>query len=315
MSNSFESPTTNPYIERINAVIDYINAHITTDLPLNVLAEKAAFSPFHFHRIFKSITGETVNQFVNRLRLERAAALLKGAPSMSILDAATACGFNSASVFSRSFKKHFGIPPRTWDRITPLKNSKNGQVLDGFPRYTVEQLAAFEGQASFPVVIESLPARQLAYIRIRAAYNWERNMRAYHTLLNWYQRQGGDIATAQMIGMSPDDPTLVPLEKYQYDWCVIVPDSWQASGEISMRPFPACTIASVVCDGDIYLVDKIWQYLFDYWLPRSRYQPDNLPAMEIFLSLPHLGDFQRWHQRCALPITDLYAHWTPDINP
>lgn len=311
MTDPKVTPVQPIYLERINTVIDYIGAHLTEDLALDVLAEQAAFSPFHFHRIFKMITGETLNHFVMRMRLERAALMLKSAPNMTLLDAAIACGFKSASVFSRAFKKHFGITPRTWDRSTPLKNSKNGQVLEGFSRYTVDQLADFEQNETFSVDIQHISEQRLAYVRVRAAYDWDRSLEAYNTLVDWYQRRGGDLASAQMMGMSPDDPSLVPLEKYQYDWCIVVPDDWQASDNINIRTFPACTIASITCDGDIYLVDRIWQYLFEYWLPRSPYQADNLPAMEMFLSLPHLSGFQHWHQQNVLPIIDVYAHWTP----
>lgn len=65
------------YERRINDVIDYISAHRGEDLRLDRLAAIAAFSPFHFHRVFKAVTGETIADFVQRLRLERAARALR----------------------------------------------------------------------------------------------------------------------------------------------------------------------------------------------------------------------------------------------
>ncbi len=64
------------YIHRINKVIDYIEAHIDGDLSLEILADVASFSPFHFHRIFSAFVGETLNDFIKRLRIEKAASLL-----------------------------------------------------------------------------------------------------------------------------------------------------------------------------------------------------------------------------------------------
>lgn len=124
----------NLYIRRINAVIDHARENLKEDLSLDVLAQVAGFSPFHFHRVFKSITGETLSDMVVRLRLERAAVLLRSSPELSITDAAFECGFRSVSVFSRLFKRHYGLNARQWDRQHPLKNSKNGQVLKGFTR-------------------------------------------------------------------------------------------------------------------------------------------------------------------------------------
>jgi AraC family transcriptional regulator len=134
----------NIYLQRINLVLNHIREHLTDDLSVNALAQVASFSPFHFHRVFKTLTGETLNDIVMRLRLERAVSLLKASPNMPIMEAAAACGFASASTFSRAFKKRFGISARSWDRRSLLKESKNGQVIDGFPHYTIESLSEIE---------------------------------------------------------------------------------------------------------------------------------------------------------------------------
>jgi AraC family transcriptional regulator len=54
----------NFYIQRINAVVSHIRENLDDDLSLDTLARVAGFSPFHFHRIFKAITTETVNECV-----------------------------------------------------------------------------------------------------------------------------------------------------------------------------------------------------------------------------------------------------------
>lgn len=64
------------YTARINRVIDYIEANIDKDLSLEELANVAHFSPFHFHRIFSAMVGETLNGFTQRIRIEKAAAKL-----------------------------------------------------------------------------------------------------------------------------------------------------------------------------------------------------------------------------------------------
>ena len=127
------SKQTNIYLQRLNIVINHIRENSTEDLSLSELAQVAGFSPFHFHRLFKSLTDETVSDMASRFRLERAASLLRASPGLSITDAAFECGFRSVSVFSRTFKKHYGMNARDWDRQSPLKNSKNGKASDDFP--------------------------------------------------------------------------------------------------------------------------------------------------------------------------------------
>ena len=67
-SNSSQS-LRNEYISRINRVIDYIEKHMQEEIRLSKMAEIANFSKFHFHRIFYGITGETLNAFIQRIRL------------------------------------------------------------------------------------------------------------------------------------------------------------------------------------------------------------------------------------------------------
>jgi AraC family transcriptional regulator len=291
--------TSDEYLRRIHLVLDYIRANVADDLSLDTLADVAAFSPFHFHRIFTALVGETVNQCARRLRLERAAALLKADPTMSISAAALECGFESPSVFSRAFKRQFGITAREWDRRAPLNNSKNGQVLNGFPLYTDDQLAAM----GFRVEIRPLPAQSLAYIRVANAYsNPARIVNAYERLIAWYAARGGRRGDTLLIGMSQDDPEVTPLRLCRYDICLTVPQDWRGDGDIAIRPLPACYLALLHCAGDIYAVDRAWQYLYRYWLPRSRYLPDNLPAMELYRRQPDEIGWEVYDIDCAVPV-------------
>jgi AraC family transcriptional regulator len=65
------------YAKRIDRVIDYLRENLHRPVKLAELADVACFSEFHFHRIFGAVSGETLNNFTNRLRLEKAARLLR----------------------------------------------------------------------------------------------------------------------------------------------------------------------------------------------------------------------------------------------
>lgn len=296
----------NAYVERINLVIDHITARLDEDLSLAVLADVAGFSPFHFHRIFTTLVGETVNDFVNRVRITRAAQLLRATPDLRILDAALACGYTSASGFSRAFRKQFGISPRQWDRQSPLQDSKIGQEPGDFPTYTLDNLADF-AQTDIPKVeVRSLPAQRLATIRVYDSYrDYRRIVGAYEQLLRWFAGHGGDPTRATVYGMSLDDRHITPLAQCRFDWSVAVPDGWTGTSQIRITSFPACRIASVHVHGDLTMLDKAWQCLWYYWLPRSRYQPANLPAMEIYRRQPLEMGWESYDMDCAIPLEDL----------
>lgn len=294
-----------PYLRRINAVIDHIRLHPDGDLSLAALAGVAGFSPFHFHRLFSGIVGETVHDFVLRVRLDRAAALMKGSPTLSALDAALASGFTSASAFSRAFKRRYGLSPRRWDRHAPLRESKNGQVLDGFPRYTVEALGAVATEGEFAVRVREEAAVRLAYVRVTNAYQPAPILAAYDDLCAWYRARGGDPLRATLIGMSQDDPEVTPLELCHYDLCLTAPATWAGGGAVAVRDFPACRLATLHCAGDIFRVDRAWQYLYRHWLPRSRYLPANLPALELFRRQPAEIGWEWYDLECAVPVVEL----------
>jgi AraC family transcriptional regulator len=110
-------PTAHPdYVARINRVFDHIDAHLAEPLDLTSLARVAYVSPWHFHRIFQALTGETLADRVRRRRVEVAAMRLVGEPLVTALTIALDVGFGSAEVFTRAFRAHFGVTPTAWRR-------------------------------------------------------------------------------------------------------------------------------------------------------------------------------------------------------
>jgi AraC-like DNA-binding protein len=71
------------YEQRVNRVIDHVRTHLAEELSLATLARVAAFSPFHFHRVFRAVTGETLFGFIQRQRLEKAAGALHQHPGLT----------------------------------------------------------------------------------------------------------------------------------------------------------------------------------------------------------------------------------------
>src|SRR5262249_10556788 len=147
------------YLSRINRVIDYISAHLAEPLPLEQLARLAHFSPFHFHRIFRSLTGEPLHAFVRRLRLERAVIQMANGPAASLTDIAMRWGFGSSSDFSRAFRQTYGFRPRDYSRDRFLQTSKIRQDLWANARYDLARLPRASNPDRFRVRLMDCPAR------------------------------------------------------------------------------------------------------------------------------------------------------------
>ena len=88
-------------------------AQLDAQVPLSVLAEETGLSPFHLHRVFSAVAGETPKQYSLRLQLNRAAAALL-TTGESVLRIAMTCGFRSPEVFTRAFRRRFGMTPTAY---------------------------------------------------------------------------------------------------------------------------------------------------------------------------------------------------------
>lgn len=113
----FDSPSnchaTGKHDLRINTIIDYMRAHLGTEISLNTLAEIASCTSFHVIRLFKETVGMSPHAYLIQLRLERARELID--TGNTIVDAAINSGFSDQSHLTRRFKKRFGITPGKYE--------------------------------------------------------------------------------------------------------------------------------------------------------------------------------------------------------
>jgi AraC family transcriptional regulator len=271
-------------------------------LRLEKVSEAACFSPFHFHRVFKALLGETLNQFVKRQRLERALYLMSHAPERSLTDVALDCGFPSSSDFSRSFKQRYGAPPSVFDLDT-FRNSRREEferVLSsqgGSPRFTT--LPTGQNPDGFEVKFRDLPARTVAYIRVLDPYREGVAQAACERLLAWAIERG--LADGQWLGYMWEEPEIVAVADCRYDVALVV-DDFEPSGEIGRFEFPPMRVAEVVLSGDITLEGRAIDWLYKTWLPRSGYVPDDQPAFEAWIGRPFAHGNEHFEIACQLPV-------------
>jgi len=92
-------------------LLRYMEEHLHERLTIEVLAEQAHLSPFHFTRMFKALTGQTPHGYVTRMRVERAKALLAGGHK-PLPEVARDVGFRTQAHFTGVFKKQAGATPK-----------------------------------------------------------------------------------------------------------------------------------------------------------------------------------------------------------
>lgn len=100
-----------PDIERLKSVVHYIEENYQNPIKIDDAALKCGYSPSHFMRWFKQMTGTSFIQYLNRFRLEKSYQELKNT-DRTILEISELTGFDNLSNFNRQFKKQFGATPR-----------------------------------------------------------------------------------------------------------------------------------------------------------------------------------------------------------
>jgi AraC-like DNA-binding protein len=99
----------------------FMDSHLDDAIDLNNIADEACFSKFHFIRLFKAVYGCTPHQYLIRIRMERAKALLQS--GAAVRDACFAVGFDSLSSFAGLFRRYAGISPAAFQRQWQMREA------------------------------------------------------------------------------------------------------------------------------------------------------------------------------------------------
>ena len=270
-------------LRRINRVVDMVEANLSENLVLDDLARAAAFSRFHFHRVFHEHYGETPKEYVQRRRLELGAWLLHYSTG-SIARVAQRCGFATADGFARAFRRRFGMSPLDWR-------------TDGFGQRLLRHLPpeSMENPDAWQVRIERLTERRVAYHRQMGPYglNTGRQWENVTTWMGTWQLHG-----ATRYGMGLDDPVITPPEQCRYDICVELPADFAVNPRTPVKVIPAGLYAVLRYEGPPTGSSQAWLWLMEKWLPASGYQMEKMFHFERYTAGTPNPDVDR--QNCDL---------------
>jgi len=228
-------------IARLNTAITFIEENLSEKLTLEIVAEKAHFSPFHFHRLFKIIVGETVNNFINRKRIEKAAAYLLHQKEKNSTEIAEKVGFSNLSSFSKSFKKFYGISPNKFKEESPDKYSKISKIESKIGKVTItfEQYICNINNAlnwlklKTNPEIKKVPRLDLATISHKG--KMEAIGSVYNKLVKWATPKGLINEQTRMVTIYHDSPKITDPNNLRMSACIVLNDPIELDGEVNLK--------------------------------------------------------------------------------
>ena len=293
------------YVERVNAAIDFIEQHLGDELSLDEIAAVAHFSPFHFHRVFALLVGETLGRFIARLRMEKAATLLVQQPTRSVTEIGSECGVHSPSSFSRSCRETFGMSATEWRDGGYLAHERQDDVsvmdrLDemGVPSFgfgITRTVPSSDGQHLAweiacgdlaPTVVEvvNVPDLEVAYVRYTGPYQGDAGVFTdiFSRLMTWAGVRELVREDTWVIAAYHDNPTITDEDKLRVSACVDVPADTLAEGEIGRMRLPGGKCAVARFELGVQDYPHAWYALAGGWLPDSGYEPDDRLPFERY---------------------------------
>lgn len=257
----------NTYETRILRVIDHIHDHATEPLSLDDLADVACFSRFHFHRVFRGMTGQTVAEAIRNARLNRATGMLRA--EHSVAEVALACGYMDATSFSRAFSTAFGIPPA---RFREAHAALRTRLRDP------------EETDAFPVEIRDVPG--MTGIGLNHVGSYMEIGNGFEKLSAILGARGLFPRTRAMLGLYFHDPSAVDEPKLQSIAAVVMDGPVDLPDGCISVDVPAARHAVMTFWGHYSGLNAAYGWLYGTWLPRHDVIPADRPVMELYLNSP-----------------------------
>ena len=273
------------YKNRINRVFEFIDKNLESDLSLNIVSEIAFFSPFHFHRVFKFMTGETLNGYVTRRKIEKSASDLLHKKTTAT-EIAHKYGFSDNSSYSRAFKKYFEISPTEFRKQNPNRHSKirqlkskNGQEYPDYEKYicVINNLKNWI-KMNAKIEIKEMPKIDLAYVSSIGPHNLEN---AYGTLMQWATPKGLMNHRTKMITIYHDSFKFTEASNVRMSASILLDKDVETNGEIGRTSIKAGKFIVGSFEIGLNEFEKSWTGLF-VWMNENGYKKADREPFEIY---------------------------------
>lgn len=268
--------------DSINRPAEFCGTEAGTDdlLSLDALASVACLSPFHFHRVFTGMVGESVKAYIRRLRLERASTML-AFTERPVMDVALETGYESQEAFTRAFKTRFGQSPAQYRKSGCRLAPSNPLLQEPFMPVSTH----FSPDAlGLHVEIRTIPAIRVAAVRHVGPY--AECGTAWKTLCAWAGSKGLISGNTIFMGICHDDPAVTAPEKIRFDASMSLPEGVHAEAPATELTVRGGEYAVALHRGPFENLYASYAALCGQWIPAAGREMAMEPSVEVYLTDP-----------------------------
>jgi AraC family transcriptional regulator len=280
------------WLHSLQHTLDIIEDQLDQELSIEMLAQQAYMSMFHFQRTFSLVLGIGVGEYIRNRRLSAAGEQL-AAKKLKVIDAALVYGYDSPESFTRAFTKFHGI--------NPSKAANDPVKLRRFLPIKIK--ISIEGGNMMKVRIEERSAFTIAGVKWTLDINdpdnynqiskhWTMFNRSDKAVRFCAQNVGDPIFGGNLLGVCVDNKN-----QKTFDYWIASTLSEHQSTEFETIDVEANHWAVFECIGAMpQAIVKLWKQIYTEYFPTSTYQPKNTIDFEVYPD----GDTSSDDYRCEI---------------
>lgn len=259
-------------LNKWNDVIVYIEEHLDSDIDIEVMSKIVAISSFHFQRMFSYMTNITLNDYIRRRKMTKAAVDLQN-PDNKIIDIALKHGYESPTAFNRAFQSMHGI--------APSKARAKGVILKAYPPIIFS--LSIKGESEMNYRIEEKEAFKIVGIKKQFGENALRDIPLFWDEAkksNIIKKELCPILNAKIMGVLG---VCAPIDSKRFDYYIAVATTSKTPKGLSELIVPKSKWAIFEVNGPMSkAVQDMTKRIMTEWLPSSGYESLNLPDIEVY---------------------------------
>lgn len=288
-------PETQSFYElAVQRAVENVVLNLDHALDLQALARRAALSPFHFHRVFRGIAGETPLELHRRLRIERAAWQLLQT-DLPVTGIALSAGYETHESFTRAFRSHYDCSPsefrqsrhsdaRACVRSFQIELTARSGIHFQPERSHAPRIELIRGEGNMEVSIKNLPELRVATVLHVGPY--ARISEAFARLGAIAGEAGLASRASAMLALYHDDPETTPASELRSEAALVIDSAATIPAGLREQKLPAGRYASTTHVGPYEQLGDAWARFMGQWLPRSGERMSDGTSFELYRNTP-----------------------------